>query len=195
MLRESHEHSPQRADIALQLARCEIEAGRVPEARALLQELVADHPNFAAALVELSKLDLDDGQYEQAAELLSRAVTADPSSDAAWYNLAIARERLGRADEAAEPLAKWNELQQARLRLREQLDRIKSDPADIDARVTAGEICLAIGDAAQALRHFTAALGQNPDHAAALEGMNRLNNLSTAGAADPHATQSGGIRP
>jgi tetratricopeptide (TPR) repeat protein len=198
LLRQCHEEMPSRADIALKLARCEMESGRVSEARTLLRQLVTEHPAFAAALIELGKLELDEGDCEPAAALLTRAVAADPSQDAAWYNLAVALERLGRTDEAAESLAKWTNRQRDRQQLREQLDLIQSDPADIDAHVRAGEISLTIGDAAQAQRHFIAALRQNPDHTAAREGMSRLNELFADRATDPHAAHaahSDGIRP
>jgi tetratricopeptide (TPR) repeat protein len=180
LLRACLEQRPQNAEAMWRLAQCEVERGEVAVARELLEKLTTDHPHLAAALVDLAKIELDDGNIERAERLLSDAVTQAPNDDAAQYNLSLALERLGRSDEAAEHMARARELQDLRNRLKDAMDRVNADPADLDAQCDAAEICLELDDRQQAASLFGAVLARDPQHARAREGAKKLTKYRAA---------------
>jgi len=189
ILRQCDTEEPNNPTVMLLLARCEADSGDVVAARSLLERLIDAHPNLPAALVESGKIDLENGDFESAANLLRRAVQLDPRSDSALYNLASALKRLGRDDDAAEPLNRWSAVQELRRRLRDLLDHIEEDPTDVESHAAAGAVCLELGDSAQAARHITAVLAREPDHAAARQLLARLTGTEHTDL-DPALTES-----
>jgi tetratricopeptide (TPR) repeat protein len=185
LLRRCLEHEPTDFIATVLLARCEVESGEVASARLLLESVLKAQPNLSAALVELGKIELEEGNFDQAEHLLDRAVKLEPRNDSALYNLATALTRLDRGGEAAGPLARWNEVQESRKRLRAILDQIESDPTDIAAHVEASTLYMDLGETRQAARHITAALAAEPQHAGARKALNRWREQSSDNAAAP----------
>jgi tetratricopeptide (TPR) repeat protein len=70
-LRQEQADNP---DVLLGLARCRYALHEVDEARRLLDQLLAQHPDHAAALLERGQLALHDGQLAEAEGWLRRAV-------------------------------------------------------------------------------------------------------------------------
>lgn len=88
---------PANADRALDLLRTSANEGfEVIEARYLIGRIHADR-----------------GEYELAVEAFEQTISADAEHRDAHYRLATALSRLGRRDEAAPLMARFNELQQA----------------------------------------------------------------------------------
>lgn len=76
-----------------------------------LRELLAQHPNCAAAWFNLGFLAESLDQLPQAEQAFLRATVLNPKLDRAWYGLALCLIRLRRLDEAVGALHKNTELQ------------------------------------------------------------------------------------
>jgi tetratricopeptide (TPR) repeat protein len=75
-------------------------AGRLDEAAAVYERVIAARPDHAAAIQLLGVIATQTGRYEQAVELIGRAIALDGGQPAAYVNLANALMGLGRAVEA-----------------------------------------------------------------------------------------------
>src|SRR5205823_3188076 len=64
--------------------------GRLDEARALLQELLAEDPDAAGTWRNLGLLELSAEQPDAAANAFRRAVTINPANGEAWRGLGVA---------------------------------------------------------------------------------------------------------
>lgn len=79
-------------------------AGRPGEARARLEELVADDPGNAVFRAELAAVLKETGDLDRAVPLYREAVAISPRDPDAWYNLATALAAKGLHGEALEAL-------------------------------------------------------------------------------------------
>jgi predicted O-linked N-acetylglucosamine transferase (SPINDLY family) len=80
------------------------DAGRLDEAEALLEQVLALEPDNVDALHELGLIRLNANQTEQGLSMLSRAADASPDNARFWMNLAIA---LKRAERFADAIPRW----------------------------------------------------------------------------------------
>ena len=87
--------STSKARETLGLAAQAKQAGRAPEARRLLEDLLAAEPACAAAWNSLGLMQLEAGEADGAAASLAKAVEHDPRPPLLWYNLARARGAAG----------------------------------------------------------------------------------------------------
>jgi aspartate beta-hydroxylase len=71
------------------------QAGRLDEAAALLDRLLADQPGLAPAWNLLGLVKLESGHGDAAAESFRRAAELDPAQPFPWFNLARAYRSLG----------------------------------------------------------------------------------------------------
>jgi predicted Zn-dependent protease len=88
--------------------------GDKPAALDALQDLVARHPDNAAAWFNLAYMIEDasgSAQAEEAEMAFRRALAIEPKMDRAWYGLSLLLIRERRFDEAVETLRKNTELQ------------------------------------------------------------------------------------
>ncbi|MGA2229872.1 MAG: tetratricopeptide repeat protein [Tepidisphaeraceae bacterium] len=87
-------------DDALKRAAAFHQAGRLAEADALYQQVLAQQPNDAAALHGAGVVALQNGRFAEAVELIGRAVAISPSSASYHMNLGVALHKLTRLDDA-----------------------------------------------------------------------------------------------
>jgi Flp pilus assembly protein TadD len=170
--------------------------GRHADARALLEQRLAKHPEDRRArrlLVRVAGLEGDLGRARRAAEDL--AAHSPPGSPEPWVELGYALELAHRYDEALalydraaelaprNPLgpktggmrtARWGERELARPRLEEALRR---DARDAEAWHALGLVCLALGDHPSAERAYRSGLMADPR---ALENRVGLATLALA---------------
>ncbi len=159
--------------VLLGLARSHRQLGQLPEARALLDQLLAQAPGYAAALAERGKVALDADDLPAAERWLKDAACADPYSRDVQYNLSQCLLRAGRATEAEAYLARFNELDAELKRLGRVTRRIIEKPADADLRCEAGEICLRIGGVREGVDWLKSAVLVNPGHRGARAALAR----------------------
>ncbi len=75
-------------------------AGRLPQARALYQQILAQQPEHAGALHFSGVMALQEGRNDVAADLIAKAIGLQPNSPEAYCNLGIALQGKGQLDGA-----------------------------------------------------------------------------------------------
>ena len=124
---------PQDAYALASLSHLRAQAGRVDEAIALSQALVAAWPQRSAAdWFNLAFLLEQQDRLEDAEAAFRRALALDEKLDRAWYGLGLALIRLGRFDDAVMALKRNTELQPMSPYGWYQLARVHLDRHDPD---------------------------------------------------------------
>ncbi|MGZ8209399.1 MAG: tetratricopeptide repeat protein [Burkholderiales bacterium] len=157
-------------------------AGRLEEALAALERLLAVHPDHAQALAEQGEVLSGLGRFEDAADSFALALAFDPSNPQGWLGYGGLLRRAGRLSEAADHLRQavalspqsteaWFELALAlnaaggtveAAQAYEQA--ITADPLKPGPYVNLGLLCLAqLGEPARAEMLFRRALELEPD--------------------------------
>jgi superkiller protein 3 len=154
---------PSDADILLAMALCQVSLGK-PEARTILDQLMADHPNDAGIILLAAKLDLVEDKPDQALRRAREALSLSPNDPDIVYFVAQALSRLNRTSEAEQfkkehyvLFAKADEL----LHLKK---KIEVEPQDASLRYQAGRMCLDIGQEKEAFGWFQSVLWIDPTH-------------------------------
>jgi tetratricopeptide (TPR) repeat protein len=107
-------------------------AGRLPQARQVVDAALARDPRDPVALYMLGRIAIDDGQrIEQGIEGLATYVTLENRPQelglaAAWWRKGLLYERVGRKDEAVGALRKAIELDARLEAARKDLQRLES---------------------------------------------------------------------
>jgi len=118
-------------------------AGRLPQAAAQLQRVLARDPGNVKALESLGAVTLAAGRVREAAQHLDRALAANPGLPIAWNTLGVARYQLGDPRGA---VAAWER-------------SIALDPRQFDALYNLGIVAAEVGErgkARAALEQFVA---------------------------------------
>ena len=96
---------------ALQLAKAEAAAGRMPESDHLLASVAHQAPNHPAVLNELGVRMMAREAPDQALALFQRATAANPNQPAVWANLASSLKALGRRSDELDAINKALQLE------------------------------------------------------------------------------------
>ena len=104
----SPEEVEDRAWITTQIAHVRLASGKLPQAEALLQQALAEFPNYHYALGNLAKVRIQQGRYDEAVQLYRQRYTAAPHAEN-LYDLADALQLAGRSDEAAKAFAEFEQ--------------------------------------------------------------------------------------
>ena len=79
-------------------------------ARALMEDLAARHPDQSVYIYWLGRLDYDQRRYDEAIVKLKKATSLDPRSTRAWNSLGLAFDMQGQMEQALEAFQKAAEL-------------------------------------------------------------------------------------
>jgi Tfp pilus assembly protein PilF len=158
------EHEPGDLEVALGLACCRHAEGRLPEARELLDRVLAAQPENSLALLEKGKLELTQGNVPQAEGWLRKAVAAVPNDSQANFTLSRCLEQAGRAQEARTFREKSESASEDWKRLRELTNRIGTAPADPAPRYEAGLLLLQKGKDTMGVDWLESALHADPSY-------------------------------
>jgi tetratricopeptide (TPR) repeat protein len=144
---------PKNPEVLTGLAACRIVQLRRDEARELLEEVLADHPNHFAAILLLGNLERDDGRYLEAEHWLRKAIEQHPLDPAARYSLHLTLQaQPDRQEEAERERLLWEKDREAGVRLAQLLrGKLSENPNDPDLAAEAGEILLQQGEDQRAL--------------------------------------------
>jgi tetratricopeptide (TPR) repeat protein len=165
------------------LAHLALQAGRIGEARAELDEALRLNPEFAEAYLNRGAIEFSTSQIPAAQADFARAVRFGPLQAAAHLNLAAADVALGRNAEALPELQEALRLRpdypeayyylgnalQALGRLPEAAaaftELLRLSPRDADAEDYLGTVYAALGRDDLAMDHFRRAIALNPNQA------------------------------
>jgi len=130
-------------------------AGRLPEAAAVYERVVAGDPSNADALHYLGVIASQQGDQERSLELISRAIALKPDQPKFHNNLGVALRELKRLPEAQAAFSR----------------AIALNPALNDARNNSASLLMLLGRTAEAIALYRELLAAQPDFA---DGWNQL---------------------
>ncbi len=164
---------PNDSGLAVLLAQCLDLLGRQEEAERLLDEVLARHPDFGAALGLRGKLALQAGQYAEAETWLRRAQERGPGGDT---SLLPAQQKClfqsGQTDKAQALMPQVKQAQEDMERLDKLVaEDIQDHPDNADAQYEVGTILLRMGVYDEGLRRLENATRLNPRHVKAHEAL------------------------
>jgi tetratricopeptide (TPR) repeat protein len=165
-LERLRQEQPANAEVLIALARCRMVQLRYDDARALLDSVLAAHPDHFDGLLYRGKLEIQSGNYVEAERWLRKALERSPRDPEARYTLyECLSSQENREQEAEEQLARWEQARRDRERLtrllRTDLDRKPNDP---DLAAEAGELLLQQGEDERGLFWLHRALALDPQH-------------------------------
>jgi predicted Zn-dependent protease len=170
--------------VVVTLARCHRQLGRLDEARALLDDLLAARPRHSQALSERGMVAMDLNKPDQAEELLRRAADHGPFDKQILFNLYQCLERLDKKDEAAKIQARLKENEADLKRMRDIMKDVLRRPHDPAPRCEAGKIFLRNGFTDDGLHWLGTALQEDyshqPTHQALADYYDQLGNAELA---------------
>jgi predicted Zn-dependent protease len=155
-------------DVAVALAACRLVDGRIEDARHLLDEVLAAHPDHFAALLRRGILEKDAGQYAESERWLRKALEQKPLDPLARYSLHLTLlAQPDRQAEAEEERLRWERDRQVTVRLTRLIrTELLAHPNDPDLAAEAGDLLLRVGEERRGLYWLNKALSINPAHAA-----------------------------
>ena len=139
--------------------------GEGTEARAVLDAVLAAHPDDAEALLERGKLALEEGSVEAAEGWLRRAAERQPHDYATQYQLLLCLQRAGRKDEALAQNRRVHALTADLEEMYRLTGRLLSRPNDPDLRCKIGQMFVNRGEERQGRLWLEDVLRTHPDHA------------------------------
>jgi tetratricopeptide (TPR) repeat protein len=144
--------------VVLGLAKSRRQLGQTEKAKQLLNALLKDQPQNAAALVERGKVALEQEQFEEAESFLRRGVELAPHDREAHHNLSVALRQEGRGEEAAKEIARVQEIDADLRRLDRVTKAVLKSPGDVALRCEAALLFLHNGEEQEGVRWLTFAL-------------------------------------
>ena len=177
---------------ALDLARQYYNAGQLPEAEDIYQQILKIEPNQPDALHLLGVIASRTGRNDIAVEMIIKALAARPDNAGAHNNLGIALRKLGKLEEAAASYREALTINPDAARTHSNLGHVLQDlgrldgaaasygkalainPDDAEAHNDLGNVLQNLDRPAEAVASYHKALAVNPDYAEA------HNNLGSA---------------
>jgi Tfp pilus assembly protein PilF len=153
--------------LILGLAQCRKALGAPDEARQLIDDLLAKHPDYIPGLIERGKLALDKVQEDEAERFFRTAVQLAPHDALANYNLYLCLLRRGKKEEARDLAAKRAQIEKDMNRMDELSREVALKPHEASLRCEAGTILLRNGLKEDGRRWLLSALREDPSHAPA----------------------------
>jgi tetratricopeptide (TPR) repeat protein len=173
------ERLPQNPDVMVGLAGCYLEAGRLEDGAALLDQALALEPNHVNGLTQMGRLTLLQGDAAGAEAWARKALVGEPSERSAHYLLFQCLERRGNKAEARKQQERLKALERdlARLEFLVRHD-LTSNPSNADAYCEVGRIFARQGYPKRGLPAFQHALRIDPDHLATHQALAKLYESS-----------------
>jgi tetratricopeptide (TPR) repeat protein len=182
--------------VLLGLARCRDEQGAPDQARQLLDELLAKHPQDVEALILRGKLDMGVDRKADAEVWFRKAHAAQPHNREAVYQLFQSLQGQGKKEEAETYRRRVDEIDANRRKLETLRKRALENPGDVAARYEAGVLAVQIGDEEEGLRWLRGVLdmdpGHKPTHAALADYYERQGDADRAAF---HRSRASGAAP
>lgn len=173
------ERWPDRTEVRFGLARCKRRLGQVEEARAMLDALVADHPNSGEILWERGQLDLENDRPAEAESWLRRALAIIPHDRRVSYSLSQCMLALNRKEEAQQFQVRVAQIDADLRKLHEIREQVFRRPNDAALRCEGGLIFLRNGERREGIRWLQLALNLDPACETARMELAKIEGLPT----------------
>jgi len=160
-LRQARSIAPQHPEILRFEALLEYRRGRIPEATALLKQVLAAWPDDAMALGNIGSIYADTGRTAEAMLTLNRACQVAPDQAAPWFNLGKLLDSQAYVTEAEKAFV--NALQRA--------------PNHLPARIAHGGTLATLGRTDEAAAAYRSAIAQEPRSVQAWLGLVNLKTI------------------
>jgi predicted Zn-dependent protease len=156
---------PRDPELLVRLARCRNGLGQMKQARQLLDEVLAEHPDHGAALRAYGQLARQAGLLEEAEKWLRRAARVLPYDYQAQYGLYQVLEELGKPQAAKEQQARAQDLKDRLERLATISQRKMSErPYDPAVHYELGMLLISLGSEEVGVGWLHTALRQDPNY-------------------------------
>jgi predicted Zn-dependent protease len=150
------------------LAECRLGLGDKEGAERLVDEVLAQQPQFPSAISMRGRLLSADGHYAEAETWLRQAVALKPSDHEARYALILCLFNTGRAEEAAREERDFKQLEEDIKRFAEIVaGEMPKRPDDPELHCTLDQLLLRSGHREEGLRWLNSALRLDPNYAPA----------------------------
>jgi tetratricopeptide (TPR) repeat protein len=165
-LEDLRRRQPENPGVVVRLAFARWHAtGNVAESLALIDEVLARHPNFAPALSAKGQLAYEAERPAEAERWLRRAVAANPFDRRAHYKLQQSLEQQGKRAEADAQKKELERVEATMLRMVEIANRLMpKHPRDPRLHYELGTILTRMGHAEVGARWFHSTLRYAPDY-------------------------------
>ena len=155
-------------------AECLLDSGNANDADVLVNEvLTADARNLDGLILKGSIQQLN-GEIDQAATTFEAAVQVDPYNYTAHFKLAQAYAAQNKSDLAKQTQARAEELKTQLEQFSKLHEAAAADMQDAETRFKLGQMALTLGRPQIAKTWFAAAIGLDPNHAAARAELEKL---------------------
>lgn len=182
---------------AMRVAIAHHQAGRLPQAEAIYQQVLSLMPKHPDALHLLGAIALKNGAIPQAIERIQKAISINPANPEYYSNLGFAMHEQGRLEEAASAYRKAISMKPDyagalynlhALLLSQDVDAavvclnqvLEIVPNDFDARYMLGVLLDYSGNAAAAAPHFALLENGGPLNQARLDAWRYLKSANVA---------------
>ncbi len=169
--RSLRERRPADPEVGVGLAQALRQVGRLKEARAVLDALLAEYPREFHSLLEMGRVLIDAGEPARAEPLVRKALERSPNDYQANYVLFTCLRRLGRAADAEAAQARVRAAQADARRMHELTDLLQKRPDDPGLRCEIGTIFLRSGEEKEGMLWLKSALRADPGHPPAHEAL------------------------
>lgn len=160
------QRDPTHPELRVQLALCREEQGRLDEATAIMDQLIAEGTTNPVIYHHRGRIELNRGRPEQALPLLQRSVELDRSEPGSLYTLLLCLQRIGTPEQVQQAETRWKNCE-ADLKRVAALSRIVAvNPHDPEPRRELGELFLRNGREDEGVRWLQSALREQPQHRA-----------------------------
>jgi len=163
---------PDNLRVQVGLAECRDGLGETAEAVRIVDDVLAQQPQFASALSLRGQLALKNGQWAEAENWLRQALRRNPMDHRAHYSLILCLEQDGREDEAREQRRKLQQMENDVERFHDIVTKeIAQRPTDPSLHCALGQLLLRAGRREEGLRWLQSALRLDPNYAPARQAV------------------------
>ncbi|HTU92150.1 MAG TPA: tetratricopeptide repeat protein [Gemmataceae bacterium] len=159
---------PENLRVQVGLAECLEGQGETAEAERIVDEVLAQQPQFASALSLRGQFALKKGQWAEAATALRQALRGNPLDHRARYSLIRCLEQNGQEEEAQQQHRQLQQLEEDTARFHDIVTKeIAQRPHDPALHYTLGKLFLRVGQREEGIRWLHSALSLDPNYAPA----------------------------
>jgi predicted Zn-dependent protease len=164
-LERLRKEQPDNAEVLVKLALCLNWLGHADEALAILNQVLALHPDLPSALQARAQFALEHGDAEEAEQWERKAKALNPYDYQVNYMLYRCLKQCGKQKEAEKQLAEAERIKLSVLRMQELAKgELQSKPDDPAVRTEMGTLSLGLGKDEVGLGWLSSALQKAPDY-------------------------------